>query len=229
MGPENPFSSRQQFEDAEKQKQVAIDVAHEEALGINKQIDEAEQKARELKGGGESVSAEKKAEAGETAQEAKAEKVEQSPESENKNEVKQEGEENVEENLKKAKEVEQKALFDIIAKRGELVRRADTMEEARRYGKQNFGLNPWREGSSPHKLHEEVYKGIQESKFGGQNTWKGIFADTASLGITAIIRRYKFNKKYNERLSAIKDERSKLEKEGTKAEEKLYERSSLFR
>lgn len=218
MGPENPFSSRQQFEDAEKQKQTAIDAAHEEALGINKQIDEAEQKARELKGGGESVSAEKKAEASETAQEAKAEKVEQSPESENKNEVKQEGEENVEENLKKAKEAAFKSLSDIISRRGDSRRQEETMMQAKK-DSWSFGPlghprsdNPWREGSSLNETYKETYKGFKESRFMGQDTWKGTFADTASLGITAIIRRYKFNKKYNERLSAIKDERRKLEK-----------------
>lgn len=44
--------SRGQFEDIEKQKQAAIDTAHEEALGINAKINEAEKTARELKGEG---------------------------------------------------------------------------------------------------------------------------------------------------------------------------------
>lgn len=72
MGPEN-FNPRQQFEDAEKQKETAIDAAHEEALGINKQIDEAEQKTRELKGGGEQPAVVEKTEGEEVGVEKSAE------------------------------------------------------------------------------------------------------------------------------------------------------------
>lgn len=52
MNFENSSSipSRKQFEDIEKQKQAAMDAAHEEALGMNAEIDESANKIKELKG-----------------------------------------------------------------------------------------------------------------------------------------------------------------------------------
>lgn len=140
-------------------------------------------------------------------------------------EKKIEEEKSPEKSLEKAKEAVYAQIRGLIHRDAVLRDQERTMMEAKEHGKEGWNFNPWKEGYPIHDAYEETHKGFKESKFGGQNTWKGLLADSLSLGITNMLRRRKFNKQYNERLSAIQEERRKLQEEEKRKEE---ERKNLY-
>lgn len=154
-----------------------------------------------------------------------AEKAMEKAETGKKEKVKDKNEmskEQMEESLKKARDASDKSLKSIDLRIQEGI-----MERAKEQGKGTVGsstsFNLWMEGSQKHDLYKEIHQGFRESSFGGQDTWKGVLADTVSLGITNTIRRYKFNKQYNERISAIQNERRELEEKERRSEERERE------